>query len=77
MSLVNDGRPIVLKPISIGRAWTYGHEYDRMVSGKSEVHAALKAHAFAPAHLDIWDDLIFHILFWPTIRVRRRALTLK
>ena len=34
-----------------------------MVSCETKVHPSLKAHAFASAHFDIWDDLICHALF--------------
>jgi hypothetical protein len=37
-----------------------------MVAGKSEVHATLKTHTLPPAHLDVWNDVIFHVLFRPT-----------
>ena len=63
MSFVNDGRAIVLESIRVGCTRAYRHENDRMIFCETEVHTALKAHAFSPAHLYVWDDLIFHVLF--------------
>jgi hypothetical protein len=44
-----------------------------MISCETEVHTPLETHAFAPAHLDIWDDLICHVLFLANARVHARA----
>lgn len=60
VALVDQRRAIVRYLIFVGGAGADRHQNDRVVIPELEIHATLKAGAFADAHLHIWDDFVRH-----------------
>ncbi len=59
---VNEHCSIVLETIFVWRIGADRHKDNGVIVTESIVHATLKTHAFALAHLQIGNDLVWHLL---------------